>query len=267
MELHVHEWGDPAGEPLVCLHGVTGYAGIWERFAAGPWSARRVLAFDLRGHGDSGWEPPWTFATYVADLAETAASLGLGGADWVGHSFGGRLVLELAAAHPELVRRAALLEPAIQVRTHVAAGTAEFERRDPVYATREEYVEERRVLYPDSPRDAIEHEAQAHLEQLRDGRFRRRTCQAAAVSIYGELASAPPPPETLRAPTLLLYAPAYGLVQARQLEAYRAALGGRLRVVEVPGLHMVQWDAFDAVADAVTELLAEAAPAPAAAGS
>ncbi|MGH3048885.1 MAG: alpha/beta fold hydrolase [Gaiellaceae bacterium] len=256
MILDVTAWGDPAGEPLVCLHGVTGYAGVYQRLAEERWPERRVLAFHLRGHGSSGWEPPWTFATHVADLAETAASLGIDAVDWVGHSFGGRLVLELAAAHPELVRRAALLDPAIRVRTHVAADTAELERREPVYATRADYVEERLLLYADSRRAAIEHEAEANLEQLRDGRFRRRTCQPAAISIFGELASAPPPPDTLRVPALLLYAPAYGLVQEHQVDAYRAALGDRLRIVEVPGLHMVMWDAFDEVAAAVSELLA-----------
>ncbi len=53
---------------------------------------------------------------------------------------------------------------------------------------------------------------------------------------------------------MLLYAPAYGLVQADQIETYRAALGDRLQVVEVPGMHMVQWDAFDEVAEAVEQL-------------
>ena len=133
MVLHVHEWGDPRGEPLVCLHGVTGYAGVYQRLAEERWSQRRVLAFDLRGHGRSGWEPPWTFATYVADLAETSAALGISAADWVGHSFGGRLVLELAAAHSELVRRAVLLDPAIQLIPEVALGVADFERWEPLY--------------------------------------------------------------------------------------------------------------------------------------
>jgi hypothetical protein len=87
---------------------------------------------------------------------------------------------------------------------------------------------------------------------------RRRTCQAAAVSIYGELASAPPPPSTLAAETLLVYARDYGLVHAEQIEAYRDALGDRLRFVEVPGMHMVQWDAFDEVAGAVEQLLTRA---------
>jgi lipase len=256
MQLHVHEWGDPQGEPLVCLHGVTGYAGVYRRLAEERWNERRVLAFDLRGHGRSGWDPPWNLATHVADLAETLAALGLPAADWVGHSFGGRLVLELAAARPELVRRAALLDPAIQLLPHVALAVADLERREPVYATAEDYVEERLLVYPDSPRAPIEHEAAHHLELQQDGSLRRRTCQPAAVSIYGELASAPPPPSTLAAETLLLYAPDYGLVHEGQVEAYRAALGDRLTIVEVPGMHMVQWDAFDEVAGAVEHLLA-----------
>ena len=37
-------------------------------------------------------------ATHVADLVETTDALGLEQPDWVGHSFGGRLILELAAA-------------------------------------------------------------------------------------------------------------------------------------------------------------------------
>ena len=259
MLLHVHEWGDPRGEPLVCLHGVTGYAGVYQRLAEERWREHRVLAFDLRGHGRSGWEPPWTFATHVADLVETSEALGVSKADWVGHSFGGRLVLELARAHPQLVRRAALLDPAIQLLPHVALDSANFERREPVYGSVEEYVQERLLSYPDSPRAAMEHEAEQHLERQRDGTLRRRTCQAAAVSIYGELASDPPAPSTLAAETLLLHAPAYGLVQAEQVETYRVALGDRLRVVEVPGMHMVQWDAFDEVASAVAHLLDSAA--------
>jgi lipase len=255
MLLHVYEWGDPRGEPLVCLHGVTGYAGVYQRLAEERWRDRRVLAFDLRGHGRSGWEPPWTLATHVADLTETAEALGLSTADWVGHSFGGRLVLELASVHPQLVRRAGLLDPAIQLLPQVALAVADLERREPVYRCAEDYVQERLLMYPGSPRAAIEHEAAQHLEEQPDGSLRRRTCQAAAVSILGELASAPPPPSALAAETLLLYAPAYGLVRTEQIEMYRAAMGDRLRIVQVPGMHMVQWDAFDEVAGAVEHLL------------
>ena len=73
-------------------------------------------------------------------------------------------------------------------------------------------------------------------------------------SIYRELASEPPPPDTVTMPTLLLYAPAYGLVREEQLAAY----DGRVEAVPVPGMHMVMWDAFDEVAQAVERFLEDA---------
>jgi lipase len=255
MQLNAHEWGDPAGPPLVCLHGVTGHGERFRRLAEERWPTRRVLGLDLRGHGRSGWDPPWTFATHVDDLVETAAALGVTNADWAGHSLGGRLVLELAAAQPQLVRRAVLLDPAIQIASHVAGDSALAELRDPVYTDRDTYLAERLDANPQTPRSFVEEDADQHLERLPDGRLRRRSCQPAVISIYGELASAPPPPGTLRVPTLLIYAPGYGLVREEQLDAYRAALGDGLRVVAVPGMHMVMWDAFDETAAEVSGFL------------
>jgi lipase len=252
MKLHVHEWGDPGAPPLICVHGVTGHGERFRRLAEDHWAKRfRVIAPDLRGHGRSGWEPPWTYPTHVADLAETAASLGIDGADWVGHSFGGRLVLELAAAHPERVRRAVLLDPAIQVLPHIAGQLAQQELADPVFASPDEYAD-KRADSPATPRAFVLEDAAMHCEHLPDGRLRRRTCQPAIVSIYGEIPTDPPPPETLHAPTLLIHAPAYGLVREEQLAAY----AGHAEILAVPGMHMVMWDAFDEVAAAVERFLA-----------
>jgi lipase len=246
--LHVHEWGDPEAPPLVCLHGVTAHGERFRQLAEERWAARfHVLAPDLRGHGRSGWEPPWTFATYVDDLVETFARLGA--ADWVGHSFGGRLVLELAARRPELVRRAVLLDPAIHVLPQVAGTMADLERADAVYESVEAYVDNRSDA-GGLDRDRAVADMALHMDVLPDGRVRRRAAQAAVVSIFGELASPPPPSGSLRAPTLLLYAPAYGLVRDEHLAAYASA-----EVVAVPGMHMVMWSAFDETADAVVRFL------------
>lgn len=251
MRLHTYEWGDPDAPPVVCLHGVTGHGERYRKLAEEHWAKRfRVVAPDLRGHGRSGWEPPWTFDTHVADLLETLDALGIGEADWVGHSWGGRLVLELAAAHPERVRRAVLLDPAIDVLPDIAQHAAEMEREDATYGSYEEYAD-KRADGPATPRPLVLEDAELHCDRLPDGRLRRRTCQSAVVSIYGELASAPPAPETLRAPTLLIHAPAYGLVRDEQLATY----AGRGEVQAVPGMHMVMWDAFDEVAGAVDRFL------------
>lgn len=252
MRLHTHEWGDPAAPPVFCLHGVTGHGERFKRLAEEHWAKRfRVIAPDLRGHGRSDWEPPWNYPTHVADLVETADALGIGEADWVGHSFGGRLILELAAAHPERVRRAVLLDPAIQVLPQIALHNAEHELAEPIYASAEAYADSR-ADGPTTPRALVLEDAELHCDRLPDGTLRRRTCQPAIVSIYGEIADEPPPPETLRAPTLLLYAPAFGLVRDEQLEAY----AGRVEVQTVEGMHMVIWDAYDDVAAAVERFLA-----------
>jgi lipase len=242
MQLHVHEWGDASSPTVVCLHGVTAHGERFRQLAEERWAARfHVLAPDLRGHGRSGWEPPWTFAQYVADLVETFPEP----AAWVGHSFGGRLVLELAARHPELVRRAVLLDPAIQVLPQLAGYIADQERAEPIYDSVEAYVDSRDDA-GGMDRDRAVRDIALHVDELPDGRVRRRTSQAAVVSIYGELATDPPPPP--RAPTLLLYAPNYGLVREGDVAQYE-------HVVALPGMHMLMWSEFDAVAAAVEDFL------------
>jgi lipase len=250
MRLHVHEWGDGGAPPLVCLHGVSAHGERFKQLAEERWASRfRVLAPDLRGHGRSGWEPPWTFATHVADLIETIDGLGLAQPDWVGHSFGGRLVLELAARRPERIRRAVLLDPAIQILPHVAEQVAVTELREPIWESVEAHLGERDDTGSIDTARAFEDLA-LQFDTLPDGRVRRRTSQAAVAAIYGELASEPPPPAVLTMPTLLLYAPAYGLVRDEHL-VYGT------KIVTVEGMHMPMWGAFDETASAVEDFLAD----------
>ncbi len=249
MRLHTYEWGDPDGPPLVCLHGVTGHGERYLQLAEERWARMfHVIAPDLRGHGRSGWEPPWDFATHVADLVETLDDLGLAQPDWVGHSWGGRLVLEVVAAHPERVQRAVLLDPAIDLLEHIAFDAADRERGEPVFDSVAAYVDTWATPSTDRVRMAADLERYFDAE---DGRVRRRTSQDAVVSIFRELAIPAPSPETLTVPTRLVYAPAYGLVREEQLARY----AGRLDVVEVPGMHNVMWDAFDETAGAVERFL------------
>ena len=88
------EWGDPSAPAVMCMHGVTSHALRFRRVAEWLAPRFRVVSVDLRGHGHSDWEPPWDLDTHVGDLLETADSLGIERADWMGHSFGGRLALE-----------------------------------------------------------------------------------------------------------------------------------------------------------------------------
>lgn len=113
MRLNTYSWGHGDGSPIVRVHGVAGHAEIFRKLAEDTLADRPVLAMDLRGHGRSGWLPPWNLETHVADLAETAAVHAIDRATWIGFSFGGRLVAELALAEPRLVSRLVLLEPVL----------------------------------------------------------------------------------------------------------------------------------------------------------
>ena len=257
MLLHLHEWGDPDAPPVVCLHGVSAHGRRFRRLAEERLAARRrVLAPDLRGHGRSGWEPPWTIATHLDDVLQTIAAAGIERADWIGHSFGGRLILELAAREPERIRRAVLLDPAIQLLPHVGLDFASHELADVSFATPDEAVEARVATSPWTPREAIEEEAHEHLERGAKGRLRYRYCRPAVVAVYSELCTEAPPPETLRAPALLVHAPAFGLVREEQLAAY----ADRAELLAVPGGHVVYWDAFEETADAIERFLEDPRP-------
>jgi lipase len=258
MRLHLHEWGDADAPALVCLHGVSAHGRRFRRLAEERLAKRfRVLAPDLRGHGLSGWEPPWNIATHLADVLETVDAAGVEQpVAWVGHSFGGRLVLELCAADPNRVARVVLLDPAIQILPHVGFDFAEDAARGRSFATAEEAVEARLASgFPASPRECVEEEAREHLVESPDGRLRWRFSPAAVATIYGELCTEPPPPSSLCTPALLVHASRFGLVREEQLAEYVTELGPQLEAVAVPGGHVVYWDAYEETAEAVEKFL------------
>jgi lipase len=249
VSLNVYEWGEPGGMPLVCLHGVTSYGGRFDWLAD---SGRHVLAPDLLGHGHSTWEPPWDVD---AHLAAILASVPGGPAVWVGHSFGGRLVAELAARDPQRVERAVLLDPALQVLPHVALDLAELERIDVSHASVEDAVQARydsgRVLL--APKERVVASDAPHLEPGPDGRLRYRYCRSAVITAWSIMAGSPPPPAEV--PTLIVLGADSWLTLDEHVETYRAALGDLVEVVTVPGGHTVYWDALDETSDALASFL------------
>jgi lipase len=252
VKLHVHEWGDPASPTLVCLHGVTSYGGRFRGLAARLSRRYHVVAPDLRGHGRSGWEPPWDVDAYLEDILETVPE---DAHSWLGHSFGGRLAAELAVRDARRVDRLVLLDPALQVLPHVALDMAELERVDTSFTTVEDAVQARydsgRVLL--APRELLLDSEREHLEPGADGRLRYRYCKSAVIAAWSVMASPPPPPAAV--PTLLLLGAQSWLTLDEQAAAYSAALGDLLELITVPGGHTVYWDALDDTAAAVDAFL------------
>jgi len=254
VRLHISEWGDSAAPPVVCLHGVSGHGGRFRKLAEERLADRfHVVALDLRGHGRSTWDEPWDLETHVADIFETVERP----ASWIGHSFGGRLVMEITAKRPELVRRAVLLDPAIFAPPQIAHELADKELVDRSFGSVHEAIDAREVsggLFS-TPRAMLEEEMSAHLVASEDGRFRYRYSRPSVAADYLEIGTPPPPYEELRVPTLLVVGALSKTVSAGEAELYRAALGDLLQLAVVPGGHTVLWDAFEETATAIEGFL------------
>jgi len=241
--LDTFEWGEPDGTPVVCLHGVTGHGGRFARLA-GRLPGRRVLGLTYRGHGHSPWEPPWTVAQHLVDIRETVAAEGIERAVFVGHSFGGLLVTELAAVAPELVERAVLLDPALHIDPEVALERAELTREDVSFASPDEAIDARLAdgsLYT-TPRELLQEEADAHLERAPDGRYRWRFCKPAVITAWSEMARPAPPWPSC--PTLLV-------LGARSWIPLEPPELAHIETVTAPGGHSVLWDDLEATSGAI----------------
>jgi pimeloyl-ACP methyl ester carboxylesterase len=93
-----------SGIPFVLVHGLASNARMWDGVAAQLAAAGHpVVSVDQRGHGQSGKpDDGYDFATIVNDLVMLIGELGFHRPVVVGQSWGGNVVLELAATHPEL---------------------------------------------------------------------------------------------------------------------------------------------------------------------
>ncbi len=93
------------GRPFLLVHGLASNARMWDGVA--DELARHghpVVAVDQRGHGRSSKpDDGYDFATVVSDLVALIGSLGWTAPVVVGQSWGGNVVVELAASHPDAV--------------------------------------------------------------------------------------------------------------------------------------------------------------------
>lgn len=99
----VLSWGDEAAPAIMMIHGMRDHAYGWEWVAARLRDRFRVLAPDLRGHGDSDWTGSYSIADYVIDIADVADQLGLKAFYLVGHSLGAHIALRYTASFPDRV--------------------------------------------------------------------------------------------------------------------------------------------------------------------
>ncbi|MEU8299389.1 alpha/beta hydrolase [Micromonospora sp. NPDC048909] len=99
------------GSPVVLLHAGIADRRMWREQVDALATRHRVIVPDLRGYGESEL-PPAPF-THHDDVVGLLDALDLPRAALVGCSFGGRVAVDTALAHPERVSALALIGAAI----------------------------------------------------------------------------------------------------------------------------------------------------------
>ena len=130
--------GEP---PLVLVHGAACNRRFWNQQVPRFCADHRVVAVDLRGHGESDAPSDrYTVRLFAEDLAATCTQLGIESPVVIGHSLGGLVALDFACAYPDHVAAVVLIDSPLLPganRAEVVGGlVAGLRGRDPDSALR-----------------------------------------------------------------------------------------------------------------------------------
>jgi len=241
LTLSYLRWGEDGAPDLLLLHGGNLSADDWQEVAPGLAAAGwRVTALDLRGCGESDWDPEARYGVeqIVADVAE----LDLASFVLVGHSLGAVAACVYAVRHPEQVRACVMEDGGPADHTKPSAldndPTVVFDSAEEALAA--------------LPRGLAAWVAETRFRRLDDGRVTWRSDLAGRVR-WAQGGGEPlipglwPYVEALRCPTLVVRgadSPLFRADYARRM----AELNPMIRLVEIPQaghlVHCVQPQAF-----------------------
>ncbi len=93
------------GPPVVILHGLFGAARNFGAIQRALASKYRIVALDMRNHGDSPHAADMRYEILASDVRETLQALGIEQVAIIGHSMGGKAAMAMALLWPALVGR------------------------------------------------------------------------------------------------------------------------------------------------------------------
>jgi pimeloyl-ACP methyl ester carboxylesterase len=120
VRLNYVQGGPVDGPAVVMLHGTSDSSFSFSRVMPLMPASMRLIAIDLRGHGDSDRpESDYSMSTFAVDVLSAMDRLGIGRATLVGHSMGTFIARRAAELAPERVARLVLAGSALTARNWV----------------------------------------------------------------------------------------------------------------------------------------------------
>jgi pimeloyl-ACP methyl ester carboxylesterase len=174
LRIHYLDWGSPEKPPLIMLHGIGRVAHTFDHIAPHFASKYHVMAVDMRGHGDSGWDPKGAYLVedYVKDIEGLADQLRLRNIVMWGNSTGGRVAQVFAGLHPDLVAAVISEDVGPERPSQLADNVArQLKQEDATgWASEEELLMQLKTSYPRTSEEILRSLSHYGTKKRADGR-------------------------------------------------------------------------------------------------
>ncbi len=255
LRLRYLEWGQPRSEPIVLVHGFSSTADAWTRVGEVLGADYHVIAPDLRGHGQSDWDPQERYSDeqMAADVRVLVQQLGLPPFTLVGHSMGGAVAFTYAATYPQDVKRLIIEDSA-----PLPPGRTLTELRTS-FASRDEVVQSVRAANPTMSEAAVQGRADVYYRPRPDGTWGFRADVVGVRHGRGahDAERSWANVRKVQAPTLVIRAGAEPPLVSQETAERLSRENPRIQVVTVPGAgHNIHFAHFDDFMPLLREFLA-----------
>jgi pimeloyl-ACP methyl ester carboxylesterase len=174
LRIHYLDWGGEGRQPLILIHGLDRTAHTFDHLAPHFASRYRVLAIDMRGHGDSSWdsESRYLVEHHTQDLHALVEQLKLRDAILWGNSTGGRVAQVYAGMFPERVARVIAEDVGPERPRQIADSYARRVAQEASgWASEDELVAQLRKTNPRMPESSIRTWVRSGTRRREDGRI------------------------------------------------------------------------------------------------
>ena len=219
MQLNYRQYSTE-GKALIILHGLFGSMSNWGWHSKQLAKTFAVYGLDLRNHGDSPHANALNYRVMADDVREFMRSESIEECAFIGHSMGGKVAMQLALSHPELLTRLMVVDiapvaypPTADGQMDVLAGMEAMEVE--ALSSRKE-AEQRLVatIEDDTTRKFV----LTNLIRNEDGDYRWRLNLASIRDNYDRLREKPLLGEAFTKPTLFVKGALSNYIQAQNEE-------------------------------------------------
>ena len=244
------------GDPLILVHGLGDDHRAWRRALPDLMLRRRVILYDLRGHGETSLgRPDGTLRQLGDDLVALMDAIDVGRADIAGFSLGGTIAMRTGIDHPSRVRGLALVGTSSRVGRSAAEWYSQrvdmVDRDDP--QLRDTLAKDTADVYAESPAE-VEEGLLIRSQSTMDPRGYRNACAAMAA-----LNASPLDPELgeIKARTLIVASDRDRHCPPKAAEIIAAGIkGARLEIIADAG-HPIPVEKPSELARSINSFLAE----------